>query len=388
MMDLEQRTIPVEQARYVKPGRIPIPGAQRWKEFRLRVLPLLVFLLTSAVVFQLWSERVAQQNVNGVVVGRSTEIRSPAAGYLTQLGVDRFEHVLAGDVLGQVVTTDPRLLEARLAVVLAEVELLRLGAGAAAGHQRTLLNQQSLEMDLMRQRIELTTVGLRRQQAERELQRIAELHGRGFVTDAEHERARSDLEILVLDFEQRAELIDEMRGRLGGTGGRAGEAGAAGPIAAEIRRQAEELRLIETEAMPAGLVAPIEGMVSRVFRSNGERVGAGEPVLLVQSTRAEYIVGYLPQPLRSQPEVGMPVVIRSSAYPRREFRGRIVGVGAQMESMEEVELVASPVAVRTGLPIKVALAEDTPALRAGELVQLALPSARREPGSGRPGASP
>jgi multidrug resistance efflux pump len=351
--------------------KIPIPRAQLWKEFRVRALPVLVFLITSAMVFQLWGERVTSANMPGVVVGAAAEIRSPASGYLTQVKVDRFQQVSAGEVIGQVVTTDPRLLEARLAVVLAEVELLRLGVGTPADHQRALLDYDALEMDLIRQRIALASAELRRQQAEREMQRMEELRERGLVPEADYERARSELDILVLEIEQQKEMIAEMRSRLESLGGRNANS-AASSIAAAIRQQEQELRLIEAESMPVELVAPIDGMVTRVFRFNGERVSAEEPVLVLRSPRADYIVGYLPQPLRMQPEVGMPVAIRSKARVRQEFSGEVVDVGAQVEDMTEVELLTSPPTTRTGLPVKVALGADSPELRPGEVVQLTL----------------
>jgi multidrug resistance efflux pump len=356
--------------------KIPIPRSQHWKEFRLRALPGVVFLLTGAVVFQLWSERVTHSNMTGVVVGLAAEIRSPASGYLTQLEVSRFQQVRAGDVIGTVITTDPRLLEARLAVVLAEVELLRHGVGPAATHQRVVLDQDALEMDLMRQRIALSSAELRRQQAEREVQRMQVLHERGLVAEAEYERAQAELGILDGEVRQKTAMIGEMRGRLDRMGNGRAETETAGPIAAAIRRQQEELRLIEAEAMPVTLTAPFDGMVTRILRSNLERVGTDEPILVLRSPRPEYIVAYLPEPLRMNPQVGMPVTIRARANVRREFSGEVVAVGVQIEDMEEVALHASLPTGRAGLPVMVALGDDPPPVRPGEVVQLTLRSGR------------
>lgn len=363
--------------------KIPIPRAQRWKEFRLRVMPVLVFLAVFAVVVHLWRERVVRANMTGVVVGLAAEVRSPAPGYLVGIETDRFRFVSAGEVIGEVITTDPRLLEARLGVVLAEVDLLRSGGGDAASQQRAMLDREALQIDLMRSRAELASAELARQQAERELERTRALFERDLVPEQLYEQARANLAILVAQVEKTTELVDQMRDRLETMP--QGGAAATGALAAAIRLQENALRLIEAESFPAPLVAPFDGMVGRVFRSNGDRVSAEEPILMLRSPHPRYIVGYLPQPVRVQPVVGMPVVIRSPSRGNVEFTGQVVSVGVQIESMDEVELLNAPASSRvmrtsdgtptlvpTGLPVQVAMGEGSPSLRPGEIVQLTL----------------
>lgn len=357
---------------------IPIPPARRWKEFRIRVIPGLMFVVVGLLVAWLWSQRVDSANMTGRVIGYEAELRSGQAGYLTPLRAERFESVSAGEVLAEVVTTDPRVLEAQLAMVTAEVEMIRLGMGPMEDRQRNRLNLEGMEMELMNQRIELASANLRRQRLEQEFERASTLYENRMISDDEFERVRSELDVLTLEIEQRTEMLDTMRERVENLQAdeAAGGDGSA-PAQAAIRLQEERLRLIEAELMPVSLVAPIDGMISRVYRNGGEQIGDGEPILTIQSPHPEYIVGYLPHPLRLEPEVGMEVVVRSRSNDRTEFEAQVVNIGVQVEDMSEVQdpratpSPGGPPVGGTGLAIKISLNEDVP-LRPGEIVDLTL----------------
>jgi multidrug resistance efflux pump len=355
--------------------RIPIPPSRRWSEFRIRLLPGLVFLVAGVAAFHLWNERVESSNLTGKVIGLEVELRSTEAGYLTQLQATRFQRVNAGDAIAQVVTTDPRVLEARLAVVLAEVEMIRHGMGPLDNYQRNVLNLEGMQMDLMRERIALASSSIERDRVSREFERARELRGRGLISEEEFERVQSELDMLALEIGERSELLDTMRGRIDGIANNAAPGGSA--TAAALRLQEERLRLIEAELMPVTLEAPIDGVVSRVFRSGGERIAGGEPILVIQSRNPEYIVGYIPHPVRLEPVVGMSVVVRSRSGDREEFRSRIIEVGAQVEDMAEVaDFPPRPGQItRTGLPVKIDL-PTTVGLRPGEIVDLTLTKER------------
>lgn len=313
-----------------------------------------------------------QANMTGVVMGASAELRSPAAGLLTDLQVDRFESVEAGDTIGRIITTDPLLLDARLGVILADMELLSVGGGDAASHQRTLVDEEGLAVEVAQQEIELAAAELRYEQAQREVQRLRELQSRGLVAAELVERASSEASVLAAEIAHKSELVQQLRRRTGSLRMSRDRLGATDPATAAVRRQREELRLIAAEGRPAPLIAPIGGMVAQLFRVSGERVGSEEPVLTLRSSVPQYIVGYLPQPIRIQPEIGMAVTIRSRRHARQEFRGTLVEVGSQIVQMLEVDSLAALPAGRTGLPLKIAFTGETPPLMPGELVQLTL----------------
>ena len=349
--------------------KIPIPLSQRFKEFRIRLLPFFVFLVISLIVFNLWNHRISSANMSGKVIGVQAELRTPQGGYLTQLRTERFQNVRAGEVIAEVVTTDPKILEANLAVVLAEVEMIRLGLGPLDNQQRNMLNMEGMQMDLMKLRIELASSMIYQQRAEREYQRVNELYSGELVPEERYDRVKSERDVINMEIEQKTEMLETMQQRIRNLD-RNSDSLTESPVAAAIKVQEERLRLIEAELQPITLIAPIDGMVSRVFRNGGEQVIDGEMILTIHSPTPDFIIGYLPTPLRMEPEIGMPVIVRSQNSDRQEYDGQVMEIGVQVEDMAEVLNMQSQM-IHTGLPIKISLADDAK-LRPGEIVDLTL----------------
>src|SRR6476469_9901718 len=105
---------------------IPTPPSQQWREFRVRVAPLLVFAASVVAITFIWRDNVAAPNLLGEVEAIRSNVSSPKAGKLSQLNVTRLQRVKAGEVIAQVITTDPQILQSSLAVIQAEIHLLRL----------------------------------------------------------------------------------------------------------------------------------------------------------------------------------------------------------------------------------------------------------------------
>lgn len=237
--------------------------------------------------------------------------------------------------------------------------------------QRNLMNRATLEADVVKQRIELASASIERERLRREYERAAVLVADRIITEEEYDRIRADLEMVTVEIEVGTELLEDLLRRLEGMREQFDrERLEESPVAAAIRRHEEELRLIEAEARPLELRAPISGMVSEFYREDGETVVEGEPILVIRSERPEYVVGYMPHPLRMEPGEGMPVVIRSQGNRRREFGGRIVRVGAQLEGMAEAQhLVTNYITMALPLQIEV---EEGFSLRPGEIVNLTI----------------
>ncbi|MEX0686472.1 MAG: HlyD family efflux transporter periplasmic adaptor subunit [Balneolales bacterium] len=353
-------------------SKIPIPLSQRWKEVRIRLLPALVFLITGLIVFNLWNHRISSANMTGKVIGAHAELRSSEGGYLTQLKIQRFQRVKAGDVIAEVVHIDPKVLEANLALILAEVEMIRMGMGTMDSKQRNMLNQEELQMDLMNQRIELATSGIHQQRAEREYNRVKKLFDADMITEVEYDLAKSERDAINMEIEQKTLMLETMEERFKhlSLNDSDDELTSGSSVAAAIKLEEERLKLIEAEMKPIPLVAPIDGMVNQIYRTGGEQIIDGEIILTIQSPKPDYIVGYLPHPMRMEPEIGMPVIVRSRSNDRQEYDGKVLDVGVQVGDMVEVTNMVSQV-IQTGLPIKITLGEDTN-LRPGEIVDLTL----------------
>ena len=143
---------------------IPVPPALRWREFRVRFLPVLLFMLAVGGVALIWERNVSAPMFVGAVEGRSAHVASPYAAKILRLNVDRFQTVTKGTPLAVLEPTDPRIA---LSVVQSELDILRAKLDPYLTRQRTATDYEQLRMDWLAQRVDLATAranrtGLRR----------------------------------------------------------------------------------------------------------------------------------------------------------------------------------------------------------------------------------
>src|SRR3954447_8455982 len=77
---------------------IPTPFSARWREFRIRVVPFVMFTLAvSGVVFMWRYGGIGAGGIPGIGEGVRSQISSAQAGVLEKLLVKPYEFVQAGD---------------------------------------------------------------------------------------------------------------------------------------------------------------------------------------------------------------------------------------------------------------------------------------------------
>ncbi len=354
--------------------KIPIPAKLRWREIRVRIFPLLIFVIVAGVVMWLWQDRVDATNMIGRVVGKQAEVRSPQAGSLADMTVSAFDSVRAGDVIARLVTTDPQLMQAELAVVLAQIELIRLSRDPFVDQERNLLNFESMQVDLMENRARLGIARIRKQQALREYERMESMDDRGLTAVEMLERARSEYEALSEEVAVIEELVDRLQARLErfDLDRVLDRWDQNDPVAAALKVHERTLERIEAEMMPVTLRAPVTGQVAQVYKHSGEFVNQGEAIASIHSPQADYIVGYIRHPLFVDPQPGMQVLVRKQGRERGEAMMEIESVGVQMETVEQFTSLFPEQPFETiGLPIRVALNHEL-SLRPGEVVDMRL----------------
>src|SRR5262245_24935287 len=110
------------------PPKIPIPWSVRWRLARIRILPVAVFGTVVVSIGYLWKDHVASPMMVGQAEPVLANVSCYKPGVLADLTVNRFQPVKAGETVGRVLVTDPGVLASSLAVIQAEIELLRSGA--------------------------------------------------------------------------------------------------------------------------------------------------------------------------------------------------------------------------------------------------------------------
>lgn len=362
-----------------RPAPIPIPLRERLRDARIRLLPLLLFVLAVIVLAALWKDYAAAPSMVGQAESIQANVSSYKPGLLAQLTVNRFERVKAGDSVGQVLVTDPKILQASLAVIQADIEMLRATMQPITAQQRTVMDYSQLRLDWMRQRAQLASTKVNLQFAEADFHRTEQLYKDKIVSERFYEQARAAQTRLQNEVDELSRLVDEQTRnfeQLQPTNTFDLTRVTDTPLRAAIAAQESKLRLTEAELSPIVLRAPVDGMVDIIFHCAGEAVNAGEPIVSIVPLHPVRIVGYLRPPIMEEPKLGTRVEVRTRGPQRQVGAAQVIEVGAQFEAVAPA--LQSPVRVANvelGLPLNISIPANLN-LRPGELVDLTLLSAR------------
>lgn len=342
----------------------------RWQQMRVQLLPLFVCGGAAAAVVFLWSDVSGPVGIPGEVEIVASQVAAADAGMLAEIRVQRFDRLEAGETVGWLITNPPELTRSSLAVLQAEIELTRLGwIDPVLDQQRNLLQVETLKLDLLAAQTELAINKIQLMQAERDLVRKDQLFQSNMIAEETLEAARLMAEVLAAEVTGNEELAAQIGRSVTNLGGLEGE----GPdfstaLRASLALQTERLRQLEAELSPVPLRAPIGGIVSDLFRGNGEYVAAGEPILSISAPESEAIVAFLRQPL-AVPSVGTPVEIHSRRSDRLHGTGQVIAVGPHVQEMTPGLQRPVPFRYESGLPVKVSLPPELKLLP-GEIVDL------------------
>ena len=349
---------------------IPTPPGQRWREFRVRVMPLFVFVLALVAMVLVWSRYVEPVLIVGLVETNAVNVTTTQAGLLTTLAVNRFDEVTNGQVLGEVAPYDPQQLQAELAaiesdayVVKSRMELNELG---------NLNNTAQLRLNLYDQQTLLNIAKVKLGEAELVADRDRKLStgGAPLVTQAQIDLDLAHLNSLKSEVADRTRQVDEWVKALDEmTPVRTNVYAQLERVVQDnILRQQEQLRQLQK---PIVLRAPINGKISSVLHRAGERVTAGSPVLMITTTEAQQIVAYVRQPINFRPKLGDVVTVRTRTIRRRASDAQVVKVGTQLEAISPFLQATDRPRAELGLPIALTLPPELNLLP-GEIVDIRL----------------
>lgn len=317
---------------------IPSPARLRWREFRIRAVPWMVYFGAAAACVVIWVYHLAPPQLVGQVDIQQAQINSTQPGRLASLRVARFDAVRTGDALAEVVVADPEVLESTLAVIRAEVDLLRAQNDAVITRERAQVDYSRLRLEYLDQRVRLATAQAQLEFAEAEAARQEELRRQAVavVATSDAQRAANDRDALQAEIDERSKLVAVIEADLARFQAANPDNPASNPssiLEAELALLESRLRLATAELKPFTLTAPMDGVVSMVYCRSGENIQAGEVLLTITATQANRIQAFVMPPWRERPEVGMSLeVVRRSA--RRETAlAQVTHVGAHLDTV-------------------------------------------------------
>jgi len=351
---------------------IPTPAGQRWREFRIRILPMFVFVFAVAGLVYIWNGYVAPSGIVGEVEAVTALVTSVADGQVLDLTVDRFEPVKKGETIGTAARMDPELMAASLASMSADLQVMR--ARMLINEVNQLQSLQKLRLDALNERVLLAVAQVNLQQASNEFGRVSALYHEKepLATKTEYDLAEARRNSLVREIEERTTLMHEMEASYKALKP-ANDSGTKDPISMALEAKDNEFQLT---VKPVELKAPMDGVVTAISKRPGERLIKGDIILTISSPRTDRIIGYLRQPINDVPTTNDTMIVRSRAFKRTVGTAQILKVGAQLVPINPLLLAADGKRMEVGLPIMISVPSGM-RLSPGEYVDMTVKLAKR-----------
>jgi multidrug resistance efflux pump len=354
---------------------IPTPAGQKFREFRIRFLPIVVFACTLVAIAYIWREHVTPPNLVAHVEPVNTYVRAAGDCLVTNLLVEIYQPVRKGDTIAEVIVTDSRRLDADFQMLRSQLSLVQLELGALVDRDRLALDYYGMRNDYQNELRLLKEAQAELPQAQYNVTLASNLLGGGLVSEFDYQTYLSRFALLKADIEHLTNSISEFERNLEQM-----KPLALGVTQTNSTRQLRDLltdleeRRKALEAMtstPVTLTSPIDGVVTGIHARPGENVIGGEPVVTISASESDRIVGYMRQPLAVQPQTGMPCEIRTRSWKRLKSEGIITAVGAQFEVITNLALLRPDQMPDIGLPVAISMPPALkPHLRPGEAVDI------------------
>jgi multidrug resistance efflux pump len=375
---------------------IPSPPGTAFREFRINVMPALVFGAVLAATAYVWRGYVGPSTWVGEAESSRAIVSCPQSGRVMQLKVGPLQKVSAGEPLVQILTTDPRILEAQLALSKARIDFVRFTVDPQLRKENNRITYQKLRLDWMRERANLSMAKARLIYTESEYERARRLYVQEtpapaasatsasappvevvvqrLISAAEYEKSLADLNSNRAEVEELTRLVADMELAVRDIEPEEAKSEEDQPnaVRAAVMVEERQLGLIEAQLAPITLSAPIDGFVSVVHRRAGEAVAPGDPIVTISQGNSERIVAFVRQPLMMEIATNKLIEVRSRGSAKASGIGQVLAVGSQLEPIHSHLLPARGQGGNNseyGLPILVSI---PPGMRlfGGEVVDL------------------
>jgi multidrug resistance efflux pump len=355
---------------------IPIPLHVKWRDFRERRLPLLVFCLVSCAAFFIWRQVGSTPTLIGIGEGNRAIVMSPLNGWLGEVLVQPYQVVKKGDPIAVLKPVDPG---AKMDLMRLEMEIARIRQQPTVQEQNAV-GYERARMECLRLRSELAIARAKLEHAEKDVQRNQPLFQQKLVSEQAHELHLRERDVCRAEVADKSKAVAEMEGRLH----KLRALGDPFLLPPSITSEAFAQRLdgeradLQTNWLATIVRAPMDGMTGATIRQIDEFVFEGEIIVTIDSLHSERIIGYLRQPYLVDPERGMAVSVATRTRKRQSFTSMIVQVGAQCEYITNSLAVLRPYSpIDMGLPIVMDIPPGV-RIRPGEQVDLVLHPNTRE----------
>ncbi|HZO85868.1 MAG TPA: HlyD family efflux transporter periplasmic adaptor subunit [Verrucomicrobiae bacterium] len=316
---------------------IPTPLRQRLKPIRQKWVPIIVLLVVMVAIALVWRRIARPTSFVGVVETVQTVVTTPDAGVLTNISINPLQDVVAGDVVAEVLTTDPRTVNSRLSVLRGRMQLMEMELDPVLNRQRNALDYERLMVDCAKIKDDLVTAKALLEGARSKFKFESDLMAEGISSKETYADAlmqKNALEVSVAEKEKIVALTEKSLERLAYMADSFVPGGENDPLKAALGVEEDKMKLFQAKLRPLELQAPIDGIVTLLHKRPGEQVLPGDPIVTVTARKPERILGYLPQAFPINPTVGMKVEVATRSplsFWRIKSIATITGVSPNLE---------------------------------------------------------
>jgi multidrug resistance efflux pump len=349
---------------------IPTPASQRWREFRIQVLPFVMFLAIIVAIVVLWKNYVQPIGVIGFAETNQVNVTSLTDGIIQALMVESFQVVTQGQPIAVVSGADSELIKAQTDSAKADLMVMadRMKSDNLRNNQNLHDANQRLQSFVIDQAADRNEWVLK----SNEFWRAKSEFATKVISEADFDRAKTGFEIVTTKITEREKAISSQLDSLDIMRKAAMDDHSSKSIDAALDAKSAEA---EQMLKASTLRAPIDGMVSFVHHRKGERIIRGSSVATIVDPTARRVIGYVRQPVTLLPTTNDSVTIIKRTAPSAVAKGKIERIGAQFEFINPALLSSDTKRMEVGLPILVSVPPGFP-LVPGEYVTLTIDYAR------------
>lgn len=338
---------------------IETPPAQRLADFRLRTLPIIVWVGCAVVAAAMLIGRAARLDYVGLAQANEYPIAPMATGTVDRVVVDLYDRVRAGEmvaklddslVLAAMATANASLVQLQAEFEAARAKLITdEGRGLAsweADRRRFIVDEEQRRLDLLALKIQIESGEIELERLDLESRRSRELWEAGVVSRETYDVARLESDELRKSLEESrllfAQTEEEYLSAKERRAGYENEFAANGVLEAllEPLREAIEVenrRLDEIELQRQTLVlrSPVDGQVSQILCRRGKAVVAGEAVVVVAEDSVREIVAFLAEDDSRPVAPSTPVMVSTRGAEGTVSESVVLRVGPIVQQMPQ-----------------------------------------------------
>jgi multidrug resistance efflux pump len=336
---------------------IETPLSQRMVDFRLRVVPLIVWSVCALIVAGMLLGRASRFDYVGLAQALEYPVSPVATGTVQSVVVDIYDRVDAGEMVAKL---DDSQLLASIAIASAEIVKLQAeleseratlltseGQGMAkwAGALRRFqADEQKRRLDVLSLRVVHEERQIELERMEIEEQRAKELLDAGVIAETLWDQARLQRDEVRRGLEEGRVLLEQTEAEYFAAKTRREEYETGlpnqdwiDPILRPLREaiEVESLRLDEIDVRRQALIlrSPVAGQVSNILCRRGQSVRAGEPVVVVAEGSVREIVAFLAEDDGREIAPSTPVVVSTRGQGGTVSESVVIRVGPSIQEL-------------------------------------------------------